>query len=379
MSFNWRLLLAPERVLDYVVWHEVCHLRDRRSLAALLGAARVSAARAGASRPRWLRENGAGAGVVKVIRAALAGPPATVVPSRAMFRRFVLDRRRCRCRHRRGAARRRACGARASDAAAAAGRSLVTFSGTGGGGYRFHEPAAAALGRSAASPDTTYAETDSLQLELHASSCRPAGGTSDAPVDAGRQRAAERDRAARAVRRRGAASTSTCTQSLRRAVPANAGRPRLSRRDRRRLRAARHGRRARRAAPATRAGRAPVDGALAPNLVAGLRRLQASVSFPRALLMRTGDTRAPLHDGRLRPLQRRRAERQLQLGASCDTADCSAGSAAPAAGRPAAAASTRATAARSRSASSASQGASQRRRGRLAARAARRSCGARGR
>ena len=26
MSFNWRLLLAPSRVLDYVVWHEVCHL-----------------------------------------------------------------------------------------------------------------------------------------------------------------------------------------------------------------------------------------------------------------------------------------------------------------------------------------------------------------
>jgi predicted metal-dependent hydrolase len=26
MSFNWRLLLAPERVLDYVVWHEACHL-----------------------------------------------------------------------------------------------------------------------------------------------------------------------------------------------------------------------------------------------------------------------------------------------------------------------------------------------------------------
>ncbi len=26
MSFNWRLMLAPERVLDYVVWHEVCHL-----------------------------------------------------------------------------------------------------------------------------------------------------------------------------------------------------------------------------------------------------------------------------------------------------------------------------------------------------------------
>jgi predicted metal-dependent hydrolase len=26
MSFNWRLLLAPEVVLDYVVEHEVCHL-----------------------------------------------------------------------------------------------------------------------------------------------------------------------------------------------------------------------------------------------------------------------------------------------------------------------------------------------------------------
>ena len=27
MSFNWRLLLAPEAVLDYVIWHEVCHLQ----------------------------------------------------------------------------------------------------------------------------------------------------------------------------------------------------------------------------------------------------------------------------------------------------------------------------------------------------------------
>jgi hypothetical protein len=27
MSFNWRLLLAPEAVLDYVIWHEACHLR----------------------------------------------------------------------------------------------------------------------------------------------------------------------------------------------------------------------------------------------------------------------------------------------------------------------------------------------------------------
>jgi len=26
MSFNWRLLLAPPAILDYVVWHEACHL-----------------------------------------------------------------------------------------------------------------------------------------------------------------------------------------------------------------------------------------------------------------------------------------------------------------------------------------------------------------
>ncbi len=29
MSFNWRLLLAPEPVLQYVIWHEVCHLQIR--------------------------------------------------------------------------------------------------------------------------------------------------------------------------------------------------------------------------------------------------------------------------------------------------------------------------------------------------------------
>jgi predicted metal-dependent hydrolase len=27
MSFNWRLLLADEAILDYVIWHEACHLR----------------------------------------------------------------------------------------------------------------------------------------------------------------------------------------------------------------------------------------------------------------------------------------------------------------------------------------------------------------
>ena len=58
MSFNWRLLLAPEEVLDYVVWHEACHLvhldHSPRFWALL---ARY---RPGYSGPqRWLRANGA--------------------------------------------------------------------------------------------------------------------------------------------------------------------------------------------------------------------------------------------------------------------------------------------------------------------------------
>jgi predicted metal-dependent hydrolase len=57
MSFNWRLLLAPEAVLDYVVWHEACHLvvmdHSRRFWALLerhLPAYREPR--------RWLRANG---------------------------------------------------------------------------------------------------------------------------------------------------------------------------------------------------------------------------------------------------------------------------------------------------------------------------------
>ena len=57
LSFSWRLMLAPEHVLDYVVAHEVCHLvRPDHSPAfwRLLEEVRPGhdAAR------RWLRENG---------------------------------------------------------------------------------------------------------------------------------------------------------------------------------------------------------------------------------------------------------------------------------------------------------------------------------
>jgi predicted metal-dependent hydrolase len=57
MSFNWRLLLAPERVLDYVVWHEVCHLEiaDHSPQFWALLERRLPEWRDPAA---WLRENG---------------------------------------------------------------------------------------------------------------------------------------------------------------------------------------------------------------------------------------------------------------------------------------------------------------------------------
>jgi hypothetical protein len=58
MSFNWRLLLAPEPVLDYVVWHEVCHLEvmDHSPRFWALLAERCPDYR---ERSQWLRRHGA--------------------------------------------------------------------------------------------------------------------------------------------------------------------------------------------------------------------------------------------------------------------------------------------------------------------------------
>jgi predicted metal-dependent hydrolase len=58
MSFNWRLLLAPEPVLDYVVWHEVCHLEvmDHSPRFWALLAAHCPDYR---EQSRWLRRHGA--------------------------------------------------------------------------------------------------------------------------------------------------------------------------------------------------------------------------------------------------------------------------------------------------------------------------------
>jgi predicted metal-dependent hydrolase len=58
MSFNWRLLLGPERVLDYVVWHEVCHL-DVADHSPRFWSLLESRCPDWRERARWLRENGA--------------------------------------------------------------------------------------------------------------------------------------------------------------------------------------------------------------------------------------------------------------------------------------------------------------------------------
>jgi len=58
MSFNWRLMLAPEPVLDYVVWHEACHLvvMDHSKRFWALVERHVPSYREHRS---WLRRNGA--------------------------------------------------------------------------------------------------------------------------------------------------------------------------------------------------------------------------------------------------------------------------------------------------------------------------------
>jgi predicted metal-dependent hydrolase len=58
MSFNWRLLLAPEDVLEYVVWHEACHLEvldHSPRFWALLARHRPDYR----EQQRWLRRHGA--------------------------------------------------------------------------------------------------------------------------------------------------------------------------------------------------------------------------------------------------------------------------------------------------------------------------------
>ena len=90
MSFNWRLLLAPERVLDYVVWHEVCHLQvmdhSPRFWALLERGCRAIASRrrgCATTAPRWSSEGGPAATTARSTRGSAALGDRHVVALRA--------------------------------------------------------------------------------------------------------------------------------------------------------------------------------------------------------------------------------------------------------------------------------------------------------
>lgn len=195
---------------------------------------------------------------------------------------------------------------------------LITFSGTGGGGYRYHDPPSG-TGSSCHSPDTAYQETDAYSWR-DTFVVAPAGGTSDAPITlAGVGQLTGTIQLGPCGS--GAASTSTCTQSLR--PPSDQGGGDLAYPG---VTVILSGRLVTigavsellRSAPPACTG----DGALEPNLVQGYSGLQASVSFPRAQLLRTGDYKAPFTIGSSGLYA------YVPLSGSCnstgcDTSDCS--------------------------------------------------------
>ncbi len=56
LSFSWRLILAPPEILDYVVVHELAHLRERGHTSRFWSLVRSHAPHADEAR-RWLREH----------------------------------------------------------------------------------------------------------------------------------------------------------------------------------------------------------------------------------------------------------------------------------------------------------------------------------
>ncbi|MBO5095030.1 MAG: M48 family metallopeptidase [Lachnospiraceae bacterium] len=57
LNFNWRLMLAPPRVLDYVVVHELCHRKEMNHSKAFWHAVETVLPDYRELR-KWLRENG---------------------------------------------------------------------------------------------------------------------------------------------------------------------------------------------------------------------------------------------------------------------------------------------------------------------------------
>ena len=312
MSFNWRLLLAPERVLDYVVWHEVCHLevadhspRFWALLESRCPGWREPAALAARERRRT--------GVVNHPRRRLRARRAIFVPSLSDVAEsavFVAVAPAPRSPRRRSGA----LAARSEPiwASCPRGDLLVTFSGTRRRRLPLPRARAGGAGRRVPGARHELRRDRHLQLERHVRRAARAAAraTRRSTLAGGGQLTASEQLGPCA----GAAAVDEHLHAV--AAAAASGRrrrPRLSRRDV--VASGRlvtvgalgellRGARSRRAPAAARSSRTSSQ---------GYSQLQASVSVPARAAAAHRRLRGAVHDGRLRPLRGRRAERQLQL------------------------------------------------------------------
>jgi hypothetical protein len=161
---------------------------------------------------------------------------------------------------------------------------MVTFSGSGGGGYRSHDPAEGA-GAGCREPNTSSTETDSYSWS-YTFVVPPAGGSGGAPVGVtGSGQISSTEQAGRCSG--SPAASTTCSEQLRPPPAGDSGD--LAYPD---VNVVVSGREVTVGA----LGELVADGSpsctgpgtLVPNLVQGYSQLQASVTFPRAVLYRTG-------------------------------------------------------------------------------------------
>jgi hypothetical protein len=92
----------------------------------------------------------------------------------------LLDHRRVRCRRRRDALASALAARGTEPRALPKGDLVVAFSGTGGGSYRFHQPALGGDGSACRVADTTYTEIDTYHWSYRFV-LPPGGGSSDTP------------------------------------------------------------------------------------------------------------------------------------------------------------------------------------------------------
>ncbi|MGA2008417.1 MAG: hypothetical protein ABSH27_12775 [Solirubrobacteraceae bacterium] len=190
---------------------------------------------------------------------------------------------------------------------------VITFSGYGGGGYRFHTPTQG-TGTACRVADTTYSETDAYHWSFRFV-LPPTGGSTDAPLSAAA--AGQLSSSLQLLQCAGtAAATSTCTQALRAPFPAESTDltyPGIT--------VGLVGRSVSIGAvgellPATPQPLCDGIGVLLPNPVEAFAQLQTSVAIPRAQLAATGDVikRFTIADAGLYA--------GVALSGSCNSATC---------------------------------------------------------